>query len=147
VVAEGLGGTVPADREVLGYQMSGRFVMDAIECNLHSLESTKDDVAQCRFPITHVFAEEDAWTNLEEVETVFGEYLDTAPRQVFILPEASHKLEYNPVAARTAFSVATSVVARELTGAQLAVEEVVSPSFNDVVEKHRKEKSLDGEIF
>jgi pimeloyl-ACP methyl ester carboxylesterase len=147
VVGEGLTGVVPADREVLGYQMSGEFVMDSIEHNLHSLESTKDDVAQCRFPITHVYAEEDAWTNLEEVESVFGQPVDGAPRQVFILPEACHKLEYNPVAARTAFSVATSVVAHKLTGAQLAVEEVVSPSFNDVVEKNREEKSLDGEKF
>jgi pimeloyl-ACP methyl ester carboxylesterase len=145
LVAEGLAGIVPADREVLGYQMSGRFVMDSIEHNLHSLDSTKGDVAQCRFPITHVYAEEDAWTNLEEVESVFGEHLDNAPRQVYILPEACHKLEYNPVAARTAFSVATSVVAQELTGAQLAVEEVVSPSFHNVVEKNRQEKSLDGD--
>jgi pimeloyl-ACP methyl ester carboxylesterase len=144
VVAEGLSGSVPHAREVLGYHVGGQIVMDAIEHDLHSLESTKYDVAQCRFPITHVFAEDDAWTKLEEAETVFGEDSDTAPRQLYILPEASHKLEYNPVAARTAFSVATAVVARELTGADLAVEQVISPSFNDVVEKHRQEKSLDG---
>lgn len=145
VVAEGLSGRVPHPREVLGYHIGGQIVMDAIEHNLHSLESTKHDVAQCRFPITHVFAEDDAWTNLEEAETVFGESSETAPREMFILPEASHKLEYNPVAARTAFSVATAAVARELTGADMAVDEVISPSFNDVVEKNRQEKSLDGE--
>jgi pimeloyl-ACP methyl ester carboxylesterase len=143
LVAECLDGRVPHDREALGYHMSGHFVCDAVEHNLHSLESTKHDIAQCQFPITHVFAEDDAWTNLDEVESVFGEGTETAKRQIYILPEASHKLEYNPVAARTAFSLATSAVARELTGAELAVEQVISPSFNDVVEKNRQEKSLD----
>ena len=102
--------------------------------------------SQCRFPITHVYAEDDKWTNLEEVESVFGEDSDAGSRQIFILPEATHKLEYNPVAARTAFSVATAAVARELTGAEMALDQVISPSFNDVVEKHRQEKSLDGEV-
>lgn len=146
VVAEGLSGRVPHPREVLGYHIGGQGVMDAIEHDLYSLESTKLDVAQCRFPITHVFAEDDAWTNLEEAESVFGEDSETAPRQMYILPEASHKLEYNPVAARTAFSLATAAVARELMGAELAVEQVISPSFNDVVEKNRQEKSLDEEV-
>jgi pimeloyl-ACP methyl ester carboxylesterase len=146
VVAEGLSGSVPHAREVLGYHVGGQIVMDAIEHNLHSLESTKQDVAQCRFPITHVFAEDDAWTNLDEAESVFGEDTEQAPRQMYILPEATHKLEYNPVAARTAFSVATAAVARELTGADIDVEQVVSPSFNDVVEKNRQEKSLDGDV-
>lgn len=145
VVAECLRGNVPDDREVLGYHISGHFVSDAVDQNLHSLESTKRDVADCRFPITHVFAEDDAWTNLEEVESVFGVDFDTAARQMYILPEASHKLEYNPVAARTAFSLAITAVARELTGAELGVEQVVSPTFNDVVEKNRQEISLDGE--
>jgi pimeloyl-ACP methyl ester carboxylesterase len=146
VVAEGLSGREPHARDVLGYHVGGQIVMDAIEYNLHSLESTKLDVAQCRFPITHVYAEDDKWTNLEEAESVFDEDSDTAPRQIFILPEATHKLEYNPVAARTAFSVATAAVARELTGAEMALDQVISPSFNDVVEKHRQEKSLDGEV-
>ncbi len=145
VVAEGLSGSVPDAREVLGYHVSGQMVMDAIEHDLHSLESTKVDVAQCDFPITHVFAEDDAWTKLHEAEQVFGENFAVAPRQLYILPEASHKLEYNPVAARTAFSLAVAEVARELTGAEMTVKDVTSPSFNDVVEKNRQEKSLDGE--
>ena len=146
VVAECLRGDVPRDREVLGYHISGRFASDAVDHDLHSLESTKRDVAQCRFPITHVYAEDDAWTRLDEVESVFGHDADTAPRQVYVLPEASHKLEYNPVAARTAFSLAITAVARELTGAEVAVDQVIAPSFNDVVEKNRLEIPLDGEV-
>ena len=72
VVAECLRGDVPRDREVLGYHISGRFASDAVDHDLHSLESTKRDVAQCQFPITHVYAEDDAWTRLDEVESVFG---------------------------------------------------------------------------
>jgi hypothetical protein len=63
-----------------------------------------------------------------------------------IPPEASHKFEYNPVATRTAFSPAVTALARELTRAELAVKQVISPSFNDVVEKNRQEKSMDGEV-
>jgi pimeloyl-ACP methyl ester carboxylesterase len=144
LVGECVRGIDPHDREVLGYHISGRFVNDAVDHDLHSLESTKRDVAQCRFPITHVYAEADAWTRLDEVESVFGHNADAAPRQVYVLPEASHKLEYNPVAARTAFSLAITALARELTGAQLAIDQVISPSFNDVVEKNRQEISLDG---
>jgi pimeloyl-ACP methyl ester carboxylesterase len=147
VVATSLSGRTPHDREVLGYELTGRTVDDAVAHNMHTLESTKDDLARCRFPITHVFAEDDAWTSLEEVESVFCEDSDPAPRQLYILPEACHKLEYNPVAARTAFSLAVCAMARELTGAELAVEQVVSPSFNAVVDKHRQEKSLDGEAI
>jgi Acyl transferase len=146
VVGQCLRGNLPDAREVLGYTIGSRFVGDAVDQNLYSLESTKHDVAQCPFPITHVFAEDDAWTRLEEVESVFGHDGDIASRQMYILPEASHKLEYNPVAARTAFSLAVTALARELTGAELAVEQVISPSFNDVVEKNRQEISLDGEV-
>jgi len=150
VVAECLRGEV-RDREVLGYHISGRFVNDAVDHDLHSLESTKRDVAQCRFPITHVYAEDDAWTRLDEVESVFGHNGathsgDTASRQLYVLPEASHKLEYNPVAARTAFCLAVGALALELTGAELTVDQVLAPSFNDVVEKNRLEIPLDGEV-
>lgn len=147
VVATSLGGRTPDTRDVLGYELTGLSVDDAVEHGLHTLDSTKVDVAQCLFPITHVYAEDDAWTRLEEAESVFG--LDAGPaaarRDMFVLPEASHKLEQNPVAARTAFSLAVSVLARQLTGAELDVEQVRSPSFNDIVDKHRQEKSLDGE--
>ena len=81
VVAEGLSGHEPHAREVLGYHVGGQIVMDAIEHDLHSLESTKLDVSQCRFPITHVYAEDDKWTNLEEVESVFGEDSDAGSRR------------------------------------------------------------------
>lgn len=147
VVGTSLSGRTPDDRDVLGYYISGRSVDDAVLYGLHSLESTKDDVAQCSFPITHVYAEDDAWTRLDEAESAFGQGCgtDRATRDLFILPEASHKLEHNPVAARTAFSLAVSVLTRQLVGGELTVEEVVTPSFNDVVEKHRQEKSLDGE--
>jgi hypothetical protein len=147
VVGTSLSGRTPDDRDVLGYYISGRSVDDAVVHELHTLESTKVDVGQCLFPITHVYAEDDAWTRLDEAESVFGDAgrSDPAERELFILPEASHKLEHNPVAARTAFSLAVSVLTRQLVGGELAIDEVVSPSFNDIVEKHRQEKSLDGE--
>ena len=127
---------------VLCYEIDIRFIHDVVEHDLHSLDSTKLDIAACQFPIVHVHAGADAWTRLVDVEYAF-QPANGALRDIYLLRDASHKLENNPVAARMALRQAVVTLKRHLAGEQLEPHDVVCPTFPDILTKHRQERVLD----
>jgi hypothetical protein len=134
--------SLPASRDALGYEVDIRFIHDAVEHDFHSLESTTRDVTGCRFPIVHIHAGADAWTELADVERVFGNS-NSGVRDVYLLPGTSHKLEHNPSAARVALRQTVIVLKKHLTGEDLQPHDVECPTFLDLVTKHRQERVLE----
>jgi hypothetical protein len=132
---------VPGSREVLGYEVSTRFINDAVKENLHSLESTKLDVSLCPFAITNVSAESDTWTLANEVEEVFRAEDAGPPRELYSLPGASHKLENNPSAASEALRQTVKTLKQRLAGEDFQLDDVRCPSFTDIVTKNRQERA------
>jgi pimeloyl-ACP methyl ester carboxylesterase len=147
LVGERLGGReIPTSREVLGYQVSARFVTDLMREALYSLASTKEDVGACRFPIVQISAELDAWTQLDEVKEVFGA-ADDPGRELYLLSSAAHKLENNPSAARDALRQAIKMLKRYLTGEEIELDKVNCPSFTAIVRKSREERAVERRLY
>jgi hypothetical protein len=132
-----------SDDEVFGYTVGGGFTRDLVEQDMHTLESTRHDLARCGFPIVQVSAESDDWSNLADVDAAFSRADVRSPRELYVLSAASHKLEHNPEGARVALRLAISRLARELKGEHLDPRDVVSPAFSQVVEKNQWELSLE----
>ena len=137
------GRTMAPSWEIFGYTSSTRFLSDVIEHDLYSLESTKKDVSACGFPLAQISAESDPWSRLDEVESVFLPNGSNAPRELYVLPGASHKLENNPSAARNALCQAIKVLKYYLAGQEIQAAEVKCPSFHEIVEKNRLERGLE----
>jgi pimeloyl-ACP methyl ester carboxylesterase len=131
----------PGSRDVLGYEVSTRFINDVVEGDFHSLESTKLDLSACPFAAANISAGSDAWTLPGEVEEVFLSRGGGAARELYTLPGASHKLENNPSAARDALRQTVRVLKQRLTGDSVQPDDVSSPSFPDIVAKNRRERA------
>lgn len=134
--------SLPDSKEVLGYEIGSRFIVDIVETDIFSLESTKEDMRKCRFPIIEIAAENDAWTDLQEVDDLFHSCNGSASRESYVLPSTSHKLENNPSAARMALRLAVVVLKRELDGERGGREDIAAPAFTEVVRRNRAEREI-----
>lgn len=130
-------------REVLGYEVSTRFIMDVVNEDWYSLDSTCQNVKACKFPIVQIAAESDTWVLLDAVKSVFGICGISAPRKVYIIPGASHKLENNPTAARIAHVQAVMFLRWYLMNEKIQTDEVRVPSFLEIVKKNRQEREFE----
>lgn len=140
------GQPLPDSREVLGYEIGRRFLVDLVERDAFSLESAKEDLRACPFPVVEILAEADTWTEVHDVEEVFRSSSSSAPRQAYVLPHTSHKLENNPSAARLALSLAVVILKRELLGESLECDDVISPSFPEIVRRNRVERGIERSV-
>jgi hypothetical protein len=100
-------------------------------------------VGGCAFPIVHIHAGADVWTDLADVEHVFQASPVGLLRDMYLLPDTSHKLEHNPAAARVALRQAIVVLKRHLAGEHVLPHDVQCPTFLDIVSKHRRERDFD----
>jgi hypothetical protein len=143
VVGRYLQSGIARDEEVFGYTVGSPFTPDLVEHDMHTLESTRRDLARCGFPIVQISAESDDWSNLADVDAAFSGMDGDGTRELYVLSAASHKLEHNPEGARVALRLAISRLTRDLKGEHLDPEDVVSPTFSQVVEKNERELSLE----
>jgi alpha/beta superfamily hydrolase len=134
---------IPPSQEVLGYRVRDGFIRDLVQQNLFSLESAREDLARCPFPIIHIAAENDAWTDLKDVEYAFGAKRESVQHDLYLLPEASHKLENNPTASRDALCQAVKLLAWHLTHRSIETADVRCPSFTQIVAQNREERATE----
>jgi pimeloyl-ACP methyl ester carboxylesterase len=145
LVAEVLEGLpIPATAMAFEYEVSTRFIHDLIEGRWQSLDSAKEDIAACPFPIVQILGELDGWASREDAAQVIDDLPELA-RATYILPGASHKLEHNPSAARAALLHAVTVMRRRLWGDAVSAPEMpaIYPSFREIVNKNRQERYVE----
>jgi len=88
---------------VLGFNVDAdRFLGDAIKAGYATLNSTIQDALRIRTPIIFFAAEHDAWVNLESLKQVTAALGEHAAN-LFLIPEALHRLHENPRKARVVF--------------------------------------------
>jgi ubiquinone/menaquinone biosynthesis C-methylase UbiE/alpha-beta hydrolase superfamily lysophospholipase len=95
-------GRFPESANVLGFNVSHVFLQDAFENNFSTLESTLRDVASLTTPVLLVSAGKDAWVDRQDIQTasqVLGSRLITH----HVVPDALHRLQENPKAAKTTY--------------------------------------------
>jgi PAS domain S-box-containing protein len=88
---------------VLGFNIDAdRWLEDAIKEGYADLQSAIQDTEQIRFPVILFAAEHDAWVNLESLKRVHAA-LPSASGQLYLIPEALHRLQENPRKTRAVF--------------------------------------------
>ncbi|HZC67315.1 MAG TPA: PilZ domain-containing protein, partial [Nitrospirales bacterium] len=81
---------------LLGLNVDGdRFLSDAIKESYADLLTTIEDAKRLRTPALFFAAERDPWTQLDAVKKVLAS-LQTHAGQLYLIPEALHRLQDNP---------------------------------------------------
>ena len=95
-------GCFPESANVLGFNVSNVFLQDALENHFATLESTLRDVESLTTPVILVSAGKDAWVDRQDIQTV-SHTLGSALVHYHVVPEALHRLQENPKAAKTTY--------------------------------------------
>lgn len=123
--------------DVLGFEVSGQFLETAIADRFHDLETTKEDLSKLDIPIVFMVAENDAWVRLDQVRVVL-ESSKNSPNELFVIPEALHRLEENPRAARQAIKQIILSCSKYLRYS--SVENFREPTIREMATQNRLEK-------
>lgn len=126
--------------DVLGFEVSGRFLETAITDRYHDLETTKDDVRNINIPIVFLVAENDAWVRLNDVRVVI-ETTNRYPNEMLVIPDALHHLQENPKAARFALRQIVASCSKYLLYKPITIDEVVEPSAREIAIQNKLEKN------
>ena len=93
---------------LLGLNVDGdRFLSDAIKEGYADLLTTIEDAKRLRTPMLFFAAERDPWTQLDAVKKVLAA-LKTDEGQLYLIPEALHRLQDNPRQILTLVRLVTS---------------------------------------
>ena len=95
-------GCFPESANVLGFNVSNVFLQDALENQFTTLESTLRDVESLTTPVILVSAGKDAWVDRQDIQTV-SHTLGSSLLHHHTVPEALHRLQENPKAAKTTY--------------------------------------------
>jgi SAM-dependent methyltransferase len=88
---------------MLGFNIEAdAWLADAAAAGYADLRSTIRDAEQARTPVAFFCAEQDAWVGLDSVKAVHAA-LPSERKQLFVIPEALHRLNENPRKARAVF--------------------------------------------
>lgn len=88
---------------MLGFNIEAdTWLADAVAGGYADLRATVRDAEQARTPVAFFCAEQDAWVGLDSVKAVHAA-LPSERKQLFVIPEALHRLNENPRKARAVF--------------------------------------------
>lgn len=125
--------------DVLGFEVSGRFLETAIADRYHDLQSTKEDMSKLDIPVVFLVAENDVWVRLDQVKIVLE-----APRrslgEMVVIPEALHHLEENPQNAKVALKQIVASCCKYLKFDPVNLDGVMEPSLREIAVQNRIEK-------
>jgi ubiquinone/menaquinone biosynthesis C-methylase UbiE len=113
--------------DILGFEVSVNFALSAIQQGYHDLESTKQDFARITIPVVMMNAENDAWINSRDVQSL----MESAPmkdKNFIFLPGAMHQLNENPQAARYALAQTVINAKKFLMNSDIKPEEILEPA-------------------
>lgn len=139
MVASCLAGKRWGVTDVLGFEVSGRFLETAIAERYHDLETTKEDMLKLDVPVVFLVAENDAWVRLDDVRVV----LESTHRQLnemVVIPETLHRLEENPKAAKVALRQIVASCSKYLRYKPIGIDTVIEASIREIAVQNRLEK-------
>lgn len=125
--------------DVLGFEVSGHFLETAIADRFHDLESTIEDMRKLRIPAVFLVAENDAWVRLDQVRIVL-ESSRQPITELHLIPEALHRLDENPKAARIALRQIVASCAKYLRYDPIEIDKVLEPSLRELASQNKLEK-------
>ena len=124
---------------VLGFNVDAdRFLGDAIKAGYATLNSTIQDALRIRTPTIFFAAEHDAWVNLESLKQVTAALGEHAAN-LFLIPEALHRLHENPRKARVVFRQLVTCCLKRLAP-QMPARGILEPSRRQIGLQNRIER-------
>jgi len=123
--------------EVLGFDVSGRFLETAIAERYHDLKTAQEDMLRLNIPVVFLVAEKDAWVKLDDVKVVLE---STRQGEMHIIPDAMHQIFENPRSAKIALRQMVVSATRHLAGRRLNLLEVLEPNVRELATQNQLER-------
>lgn len=135
-LAEGLG--LPEKELILGNLIESAFVIDAVENNMETTDSTIKDLLDIKGNIVCIAGDNDPWVDYNEVKYVVNEVSKSGKDiKLLTINAAAHKINRNPVVAGKYFEMATGAC-MNLLG--LESNKVIVPNFKEIIRDVGHEK-------
>jgi ubiquinone/menaquinone biosynthesis C-methylase UbiE len=102
VFANYINGRIQESANILGFNVGRHFLHDAITNNFSTLNTTLKDVHDLETPVMYISAGRDAWIDAKDLQA-FKQSIGSHLSKWLNVPEALHRLQENPKAARTTY--------------------------------------------
>jgi ubiquinone/menaquinone biosynthesis C-methylase UbiE/esterase/lipase len=139
--------------DIMGFEVSIDFALDAIKEGYHNLETSIQDMHKLDIPVVFIAAENDPWVKLEDARKALNGLLGRE-KDFVVIPNAMHVLNENPAAADLALSQAVASCKKYFSDQEWKLDDVVKPGEQELsrqwlIEEARLrnliKKSLEGE--
>lgn len=125
--------------DVLGFEVSGRFLETAISDRFHDLETTREDFKRLDIPVVFLVAENDTWVRFSDVKLIL-ESTKKTHNELHVLPEALHQLQENPQAAKVALHQIIASCSKYLRHQPMKLDSVIEPNPREIALQNKIEK-------
>ncbi len=90
MIAEALAGRIQRDDpvDIMGFPMSGAFVLEALDSQVTTLASSRDDLVRTPAPVTCIAARSDAWIDPQDVASAVD--ADSTRHRLVLLDQCDH---------------------------------------------------------
>lgn len=122
---------------VLGFEVSGNFLVSAISNNFHNLSSTLNDLNKVHIPTIFLAGKEDPWVKVEDVEASFRS-VSTEKKKISVFAGATHRLDGNLFLIRGIREVIIPSCLRHFKKPPSSV--INEPNIREIAVQHRIEK-------
>ncbi len=134
-----LNGQIQESANILGFNVGSHFLQDALTNNFSTLETTLVDVQSLKTPIMYISAGKDAWIDGQDQST-FKHAINAQLSKWLDVPEALHRLQENPKAARATYRHIIQHC-HEYVGACAVEQVILEPNRADLGRQNRQEKT------
>ena len=113
------------------------FITSLVSTNMHSLESTQEDIDRIATPVYLIVAEHDRWIDINDYRKVFGNNREIM-KKMYKLPGADHELYKNPQAAEHALCQIVNILRSHWN--MPCDRPVLKPKIAKIIELNRRER-------
>jgi SAM-dependent methyltransferase/alpha-beta hydrolase superfamily lysophospholipase len=139
VFANYLNGQIQDSANILGFNVGRHFLHDAIANNFSTLNTTLKDVQDLETRVMYISAGRDAWIDDKDLQA-FKPSIASHLSKWLEVPEALHRLQENPKAARTTYRHIIDHC-REFLGISSQEYRIQEPNRLDLGRQNRQEKT------
>jgi dienelactone hydrolase/ribosome-associated toxin RatA of RatAB toxin-antitoxin module/ubiquinone/menaquinone biosynthesis C-methylase UbiE len=125
--------------DVLGFEVKGEFLENAIEYKFHDLAATLNDIQKIKVPIFFLIAEKDAWVRFEDINAVY-EKLPNPKKEFQIIHEAVHMFRENPRIEKTVLRYIVADSLKHLCNKEVKPEAIHEPGVQAISKQNYAEK-------
>jgi len=112
--------------DIMGFEVSINFALDAIRAGYHDLESTREDMHKLSIPAVFIAAENDPWVKAQDIKELTNSLLGQE-KEFIVIPNARHLLNENPAAADFALRQTVQSCKKYLCAEQLEPDDIIVP--------------------